>query len=778
MSRRNLLSISITCMEHPLFHDPRSFTLDWAGRPLTLETGKLAGLANGAVKVQYGETVVLATVTMSGSVREGIDFFPLMVDYEEKLYAAGKIKGSRFVKREGRPSDQAILNARITDRSLRPLFDYNMRNDVQVVLNVLAIDGVHDPAQVALIAASAAVSISDVPWDGPITGVTVAVVDGEYILNPTPEQRQSAELFLLLAVRRGQLVMIEAEGKQADDEVVMKAFEFGLEQGQPVIELISQMQQEIGKPKVEAVTKQHSAEEEAIRQQVEQTVKQYCDSTIASLFGIRSKAERQTKEETVKQGLMDLLDTEEAREMGKRLFEEQYEQAFRDKVLNEKIRVDGRSVDEVRPLYCETDILPRVHGSAVFQRGETQVLSVVTLGAPSAAQIIDELEPEYTKRFMHHYNFPPFSVGEVKPMRGPSRRDIGHGMLAEKAVSAVIPDEKEFPYTIRVVSEVLMSNGSSSQASACGSSLALMAAGVPIKKPVAGIAMGLVMNEDASQYTVLTDIQGIEDHSGDMDFKVAGTDSGVTAIQLDIKLGGITLDICRDTLKQARAARLHILESITATMPAARTELSPYAPRIETLQIDPDKIGELIGPGGKMINSIIEKTGAQIDIEDDGTVFITTADSAAMTHAKDLVSAVTRVIMVGDEFEGEVLQIVKDRNSGSEIGAIVDLGGGKDGMIHISNVCHGRIAQVSQVLNVGDRVKVVVKEVDHEKGRIGLSRKDLITPGTPDPACDIAVQSYTPPTRSFDRDHRGTGRGAYPRRDHDRGHRSHQSDAS
>lgn len=715
----------------------KRYSTEWGGRTLTLETGKLALFTNAAVKVQYGDTVVLATVTMSDSTRDGIDYFPLMVDYQENLYSAGKIKGSRFIKREGRPSDDAVLNARITDRSLRPLFDYRIRNDIQVVLNVLSVDQVNDPAFVALIAASAAVTISDIPWDGPIAGLTVAMVNGEYILNPTPEQEAAAELFMLLAVKNDQLVMIEAKGIETTEEATMKAFEFGVQHGQPVIALINQMRTEVGVAKIQPTIAQLTDEQKQMHDAVESKAKDFLKQNVEPLFGIRAKQERMDKEEEVRSQMLALFTEDAEKELANKVFDEYYENAFRTLIMDKDIRVDGRGLDEVRALYSEVDILPRTHGSAIFQRGETQVLSIVTLGAPGDAQTIDGIEPEWQKRYMHHYNFPPFSVGEVKPLRGPSRRDIGHGMLAEKALESMIPDKETFPYTIRVVSEVLMSNGSSSQASACGSTLALMAAGVPIKNPVAGIAMGLITTEDRKTYKILTDIQGIEDHSGDMDFKVAGTRNGVTAIQLDIKLGGITLDICRDTLAKAKAARVGILDHMATTLAHSRPTLSQYAPRIETIKVDPEKIGEIIGPGGKMINQIIDETGVEIDIEDDGNVFITAVDAAMMQKAKEWVLSIVKEIEVGEIYEGKVLQIVKDRNSGKEIGAIVDLGGGKDGMIHISQVCHKRIATITPGLNVGDSVKVKVVEVDKEKGRISLSRKELISRETPDPIADM-----------------------------------------
>lgn len=719
-------------------HDVKTFSLEWGGRTLTLETGKLALLADSAVRAQYGDTVVMATVTMSSGMRDGIDYFPLMVDYEEKLYAAGKIKGSRFIKREGRPTDQAVLNARITDRTLRPLFDQRIRNDIQVAITVLSVDQENDPAVLGLIAASTAVAISKIPAEGPAVGLSVAYLNNEFVLNPTPAQRTEALFYTLAGVRDGKLVMMEAEGKEAPEDIVLQGIEFAIESGKPVVELINKMVAEVGDEKVTPAFAELTAEEQAVRSAVEAKAKTFLDANIESLFGIKGKQERADKEAAVKQQLVDMFESDEEKEVAGDMYEAYYEEAFRNLMLEKEIRVDGRKLDELREVYAEVDVLPRVHASALFQRGETQVLNVLTLGAPGDAQIIDGLEPEWSKRYLHHYNFPAYSVGEVRPNRGPSRRDIGHGALAEKALEQVIPSKEEFPYTMRLVSEVLMSNGSSSQASACASTLALMAGGVPIKNPVAGIAMGLVMTDDLSNYKVLTDIQGIEDHSGDMDFKVAGTTNGVTAVQLDIKLGGISLDICRDTLAQARKARLEILDVMLAAIAEPRKELSPYAPRIEVMSIDPERIGELIGPGGKVINGIIEETGVQMDIEDDGTVFITATDGESMEKAKQMVGMILREIEVGETYEGEVVKIIADRNTGGEIGAIVDLGGGKDGMVHVSELClNKRVAKVSDVLQVGQTVKVVVKDVDKANDRISLSRAKALEAGMPDPVCDI-----------------------------------------
>ena len=511
------------------------------------------------------------------------------------------------------------------------------------------------------------------------------------------------------------------------------------------------MKKEIGQEKVKAILAELNEDQQKIHEEVVVKAKDYLTKNIESLFGIRLKKERQVKEKEVRDAVLALFETEAEQEIAKKVYEEFYEAKFRELMLDKEVRIDGRSLDEVREIYCEVDILPRTHGSAIFQRGETQVLSTVTLGSPGDGQIIDGIVPEYTKRYMHHYNFPAYSVGEVRPNRGPSRRDIGHGALAEKALDNMIPDKEKFPYTIRVVSEVLMSNGSSSQASACGSTLALMAAGVNIKNPVAGIAMGLVMTEDKKTYKILTDIQGEEDHSGDMDFKVAGTSDGVTAIQLDIKLGGITLEICKDTLEQAKKARLDILEKMQSVIPSVREDLSKYAPRIETIKIDPERIGEIIGPGGKVINSIIDETGVQIDIEDDGSVFVTSADKEQMEKAKQIIQAILKEIEVGEIYTGKIIQIIKDRMSGKEIGAIVDLGGGKDGMVHISQVCHQRIATISALVKEGDELTVKVVDVDKEKGRISLSRKEIVK-ADEDPLCKNVPASKPSFDKNFRKD--------------------------
>ncbi|MEK7539695.1 MAG: polyribonucleotide nucleotidyltransferase [Patescibacteria group bacterium] len=709
-----------------------TYQIEWGGKTLKIETGKLAGLANGSATVQYGETVVLATVVMGKEPKKGMSYFPLTVDYKETWYAAGKISGSRWVKREGRPTDEAVLTGRIVDRSIRPLFDDTMRVDIQVVTSVLSFDGEVDGDIPAVIGAACALMISDIPFAGPLAAVTVGLKDGEWILNPTLEERKQNDLNILVSGRNGRVVMIEADGKEAGEDHVIKGVEWAVEQMQPVLDLLQQIQKENGKEKRTIKAPELDAEAVAKQAEVKQKVDAVAQARLSELFGIKSKQERLAKETEVKAAVTATVAAEDV-EAALEEFEKLYEAEFRSQILDKKVRVDGRATDEVRPLRVEIDLMPRTHGSALFERGETQVLSLVTLGAPGDEQWIDQMELEGKKRFMHHYNFPGFSVGEITTRMGTSRRDIGHGMLAEKALEPVVPEKDKFPYTIRVVSEVLCSNGSSSQASACASSMAMMAAGVPINGLVAGIAMGLVSADDGARYQVLTDIQGVEDHSGEMDFKVAGTRRGVTAIQLDIKSGGISLAVVRDAVRGAQTARATILDAMEMVIKEPRAEMSEHAPRIETLKIDQDKIRDLIGPGGKMINAIIDEFEVGIDIEDDGTVFVTSDKAENMAKAVEKIKGVTRVIQEGEIIEGPITQIMTDRNTGSEIGAIVSLGGAQDGMIHISAVTNGRIRKVSDILKVGDVVTVKVMEVDKERGRVGLSRKALLDPSVPDP---------------------------------------------
>ncbi|MDP2736721.1 MAG: polyribonucleotide nucleotidyltransferase [bacterium] len=704
------------------------FELEYAGKQLKVQTGKLAGQAHGSCTVQYGDTVVLATAVTGAEPREGIDYFPLMVDYEEKLYAAGKIKGSRWIKREGRATDEAVLTARVIDRSIRPLFKESERKDVQVMVTVLSVDGENDPDVPALIAASIALEISPIAWGGPVAAVRVGQINGEWVLNGSHEARTKSDFDLYLAGTETEVVMIELDGKQIKEEIIADAIEFAHKHLKKVTALIKEIKTKVGKPKtVEQLSDEQKTELELVRGKVEAYLLPKIDQVFSP-----SKDETKQNIATLKKELSEALKSDNAvskdgRAKGLGLLDEHLGEAARRMVLEKNIRVDGRALDQIRNLEAEVGLLPRVHGSGLFDRGETQVLSVVTLGGPGAEQYLDGMEEEGKKRYMHHYNFPGFSVGEVKPSRGPGRREIGHGALAEKALVAVLPDKETFPYTIRVVSEVLGSNGSSSQASICGSTLSLMDAGVPILAPVAGIAMGLVMDaKDKNKYKILTDIQGIEDHAFDMDFKVAGTATGITAIQLDIKLGGIPLSVCRETLTKAKEARTQILAVMAKAIAEPRKELSTYAPRIVVLHINPDMIRDVIGPGGKIINKIIEECDVEVDIEQDGTVFITSVNQEGSVKAVKWVEDLTREVKVGEEYEGTVTQIIKGQMNGDEIGAIVEFLPGKDGMVHISNLAWDRVEKVSDILHVGDTVKVKVMEVDKERGRIGLSRKELL----------------------------------------------------
>jgi len=706
----------------------QDFALEYAGKTLKVEIGKLANLAHGSCTVQYGETVVLATAVISPDSREGIDYFPLMVDYEEKLYAAGKIKGSRWIKREGRATDEAILTARIIDRSIRPLFKEAERKDVQVMVTVLSVDGENDPDVPSLIAASVALAISPIPWNGPVGAIRVGRINDEWVLNSTYTAREKSDFDLYLAGNEEEVVMIEVAAKQTPEETMSEAIAFGQKHLKKVVKFIKEIQEKVG---VEKIKEDESDEKKAELTVIKNKIEPHIFHKAGEIF---SSDKERTKEniKNLKEEINEILKidneiSKEARCKGVALVDEYLAVVARKMVLEKGIRVDGRKIDEIRPLSAEVSVLPRVHGSGLFSRGETQILSVVTLGAPGDEQYLDGMEEEGKKRYMHHYNFPGFAVGEVRPSRGPGRREIGHGALAEKALVPVLPEKETFPYTIRVVSEVLGSNGSSSQASICGSTLSLMDAGVPISAPVAGIAMGLVTNfEDKSQYIILTDIQGIEDHAFDMDFKVAGTKQGLTAIQLDIKVGGISLDICHETLIKAKEARLKILEVMEKAITEPRKELSPYAPRITTLHINPDKIRDVIGPGGKIINKIIEECDVQIDIEQDGTVFVTATSETGSKKAIEWIELLTKEIQIGEEYEGAVIQIIKGKDNGSEIGAIVEILPGRDGMVHISNLAWEHVNKVTDILNIGDKVRVKVMGIDAEKNRVELSRKELL----------------------------------------------------
>lgn len=706
----------------------QTFSSEIAGRTLTIETGKLANQAGGSCTVRYGDTVVLATACAAAKAKEGFDFFPLTVDYEEKLYAAGKIKGSRWIKREGRPSDNAVLTARLIDRSIRPLFNEAERREVQVVTTVLSLDENNNPDVLALIAASCALGMSAIAWGGPIAGVKVGRVDGELILNPSFEQEEMGDLELMIIGTANEIIMLESGSKEVTEADTMEAIKFGQKHIGETIKLIEEVIAKVGKEKIDA-TPEVSDEEKIINDKISTKVSEFIGKQdLTKLFSANKSAMSQNIE-TMKDSLSELLKADneinkDERAKGVGMLNQYIDDAARDYTLAGK-RIDGRAYDEVRALDAQVGILPRTHGTGLFTRGETQVLSVVTLGSPGAEQYMENIEDESItkKSFMHHYNFPGYSVGEVKRMMGTNRREIGHGALAEKALLPILPSKEDFPYTIRVVSEVMASNGSSSQASICGSSLALMDAGVPITKPVAGIAMGLVTNpKDKTDYRILTDIQGFEDHAGDMDLKVAGTTEGITAMQMDIKLGGIDMKVIEEGLEAAKKARLHILEVIAETIKEPRKEMSPFAPRITTLHIDPDQIRDVIGPGGKIINEIIEKTGVEIDIEQDGTVMITAKDAEGGDEAIQIVKDLTKKIQVGEEYEGKVMQIIS--NDRGDVGAIVQLTPHRDGMVHISNISNEHVTKIEDFVKVGEMLKVKVVEVDEAKNRIGLSHKE------------------------------------------------------
>ena len=691
----------------------KTFQTEWAGRPLIVEYGEVAKQANGAVLVRYGDTVVLSTVTASKEPKD-MDFFPLTVAYEEKLYARGKIPGG-FNKREGRPSEAATLASRLIDRPIRPLFPDGFRHDVQIISTVLSVDSNNSPEMTAMLGSSIALSVSDVPFNGPIAGVRIGIKDDEFVINPDVETLNNSVLELDLAGTFDAINMVEAGAKEVPEDKMLEAILFGHKEIKKLVEF---QQEIVDYVNPEKMAFEPPVDDEEIQKIVDSQLEQFdieeCVLTV-------DKHERDNKLSEVKEAIIALLDEEdenfEANEKeAKRLFNDAVFNTVRRLITEDKIRPDRRKPDEIRPLNSQVALLPRAHGSGLFTRGQTQVLSVATLGSLSEHQIIDGLGEEEEKHFMHHYNFPHFSVGETGPLRAPGRREIGHGALGERALSQVIPSQEEFPYTIRVVSEVLESNGSSSQASICGGTLALMDAGVPIKAPVAGIAMGMMMNGE--NYTILSDIQGMEDALGDMDFKVAGTAKGITAIQMDIKVDGLREDILEEALEQARVGRLHILENMLATIESPRTELSPYAPKIETMTINPDKIRDVIGPGGKQINEIIDETGVTLDIEQDGTIFIGAVDQEMIDKARKIIEDLTREAKVGEIYMGTVKRIEK-------FGAFVELFPGKDALVHISNLDHAHVKNVEDVLKVGDETLVKVTEID-KQGRVNASRKALI----------------------------------------------------
>ena len=696
------------------------FRLDFCGRGLTVETGEVAKQAGGAVLVRYDDTVVLSTATASKQAKEGIDFFPLTVLFEEKLYSVGKIPGG-FLRREGRPSEHATLTARMIDRPIRPLFADGFRNEVQVVNTVLSVDQDCTPEMTAMFGASLALCVSDIPFNGPIAGVMVGRVDGEYIINPTPEQLEKSDINLTVAGTKYAVNMVESGAKEVSEEAMLGAIMFGHEHIKQLVAFQEEIAAAVGKEKMEV--KLYTVDED-----IDREVRAQFEQAIRDAVSIEKKLERYGKIDELTEEAVAVFDAKEyENEAAKAKVLKQVKQIchsieadeVRRLIIEDKVRPDGRKIDEIRPLDSQVDILPRAHGSALFTRGETQVLSVTTLGPMNDNQIIDDLTEVETKRFMHHYNFPPYSVGETGRMGSPGRREIGHGALGERALSQVLPSVEDFPYTIRTVAEVTESNGSSSQASICAGTMSLMAAGVPIKAPVAGIAMGLIMDEENGKYTVLTDIQGMEDHFGDMDFKVAGTSKGITALQMDIKVTGITREVFEEALAQAKVARAQILENMMAAISEPREDVGTYAPKIEQFYIDPEKIREVIGPNGKMINKIIEASDdVKIDIEDDGHVVIYHMDRAAINHAADMIRDIVREAKVGDIYEGKVIRIEK-------FGAFVNLFPGTDGLLHISKINHERVNKVEDVLNIGDTVRVKVTEID-DRGRVNVSAKALL----------------------------------------------------
>ena len=685
------------------------------GRALTLETGRMAKPASGAVFCTYGDTAVLVTAVGAKEPKEGVDFFPLTVDYEEKLYAAGKIPGG-FLKREGKASEKAILSSRLIDRPIRPLFPKGYRNDVQVVATVLSVDMDNAPDCLAMVGASAALHLSQIPFMGPIAGVVVGLVDGEFVINPNQEQEEKSTLHLTVAGTADAVMMVEAGAQEVPEMVILDAIMYGHEEIKKIVAAIEEFRTEA--LALELAKEKVVPELKVIPEEIEAAVKEYAYDNLLEAIRIKEKHTRDAAAEAVKEeAVQHLLEQFPEQEADLRAaLDALMKYIVRRLITVDKIRPDGRAMTEVRQLPCEVDILPRPHGSALFTRGQTQILSTVTLGAAREEQILDGLDNESSKRYIHHYNFPPYSVGEARPMRGPGRREIGHGALAERALEPVIPSDEEFPYTIRVVSEALESNGSTSMGSVCGSTMSLMAAGVPIKRPVSGVAMGLIREEN--EFSVLTDLQGLEDALGDMDFKVAGTTEGVTAIQMDIKIAGINRAILEQALKQAHDGRMFILDAMLKAIPAVRPELSPYAPRVITMMINPDKIRDVIGPGGKVIKKIVEDTGVKIDIEDDGRVMIMSNDAEASAKAVKIIEDIVAEVEVGRTYMGKVVRI-------TDFGAFVEVLPGKDGLVHISQLALERVKKVEDVVNIGDEILVKCVEID-DKGRVNLSRKVLL----------------------------------------------------
>jgi polyribonucleotide nucleotidyltransferase len=688
----------------------RKISVDFHGRPLSIEVGRMAKQADGAALVQYGETVVLVTAVAAKEARAEVDFFPLTVDYQEKTFAAGKIPGG-FFKREGRPSEKEILTCRLIDRSIRPLFAGGLKCETQIIATVLSIDRENDPDVVAMLGTSVALEVSDIPFNGPLAGVRVGRVEGKWVVNPTQSQLPESDVDIFLSGSRDAIVMVEGGARMVPEDEILEALFFGHQAIQPLLDYQEEMKREVGKkkrlvPLVES--------DKALAELIDAAAR----DKVLEAISVAEKLERYKKLDEVKKlTLAEILLQEPEREREvKTSFDDLKKNIFRQQIVKEGRRIDGRGLKDIRPITCEIEVLPRTHGSALFTRGETQALVITTLGTTSDEQKIDALMGEHYKKFMLHYNFPPFSVGEVKFLRGPSRRDIGHGNLAERALLPVLPREEDFPYTIRIVSEVLESNGSTSMATVCGGSLSLMHAGVPIRAPVAGIAMGLIKEGD--QVRVLSDILGDEDHLGDMDFKVAGTRDGVNSLQMDIKISGVTREIMREALYQAKEGRLHILGEMEKTISTARSDLSSHAPRIITLKIRPEKIREVIGPGGKVIRGIVEETGVKMDVEDDGTIMIASNDEAASRRAVEMVQRITAEPEIGKIYRGTVRKIM-------DFGAFVEILPGTDGLVHISQLAPERVRRVTDVLNEGDEVMVKVLEID-KQGKIKLSRKEAL----------------------------------------------------
>jgi polyribonucleotide nucleotidyltransferase len=691
--------------------EAKTFSMELAGRELKIEFGKYAQQANGSAFVRYGDTVVIVNVTMSESIREGVDFFPLTVDFEEKQYAVGKIPGG-FIKREGRPTEKATLTCRLMDRPLRPMFPKGMRNDVQVLATVLSVDKDIPPEIPAMIGSSVALAVSDIPWNGPTGSVVVGKVGGEYVVNPGEAQREQSTMHVTVSGTKDAVLMVEADANEVTEEDMLAAIMTAHDEIKKIVAFIEGIQNEIGKKKTEVKLVLTGDD-------VKHAVRDFAYDKAVWTFETDVRTERQEREAQVGTEVAEFFKEQYEARMGEVNDALYYlnKEIMRRKILDSGIRADGRGLTDVRPIWCEVGVLPRTHGSAVFTRGETQALTITTLGSMSEVQMLDGLGTEDSKRYMHHYNMPPYATGEAGRMKSPGRREIGHGALAERALVPVIPDEDVFPYALRLVSEIMGSNGSSSMASVCGSTLSLMDAGVPIKSPVAGVAMGLIKDTDSDKVAVLTDIQGLEDFLGDMDFKVAGTVKGITAIQMDIKIAGIDRAILEKALSQARLGRLHILQKMLETLSKPREAMSKYAPKIVRFMINPEKIREVIGPGGKMINKIIAETGVKIDIEDDGRVYIATPDADAAAKARKIIEGIAKDVEVGDVYLGKVVRIMN-------FGAFIELTGGKDGMLHISKMADHRVEKVEDVMNIGDEIEVKVSEIDSQ-GRVNLIRNDI-----------------------------------------------------